>query len=185
MGIRTRTSDGCIEKAVAQLRHTASGGIANLKVARGLADGTKNAVPDTIKDAMDMCRRIGIPYLWVDAICLDQDNITKTILDSMGRIYQGAYVTLVAAAGSDSWAGLSGLGRPRSNAEGRITEDVGHVSLGLYPGPASHIMQENKWNTRAWTYQEMFLSKRLFHGGDTAELCQGDSRQRRASEHVV
>jgi len=147
-------------EGVPQLRHTANGGIDDrLKSPGGLADHWED-IPYTIKDAMVVSEEIGIPYLWVDAICLNQDDITEHQLNLMGKIYQGARVTIVAAAGRDSWAGLPGI-RPRLDHMSRIIEKVDDISFGLYIGSSQKVIKDTKWNTRAWTFQEMCLSKRL------------------------
>lgn len=75
------------DKSVEQLERTATGGIADsLKSPGGLTNRSKGAAPGTIKDAMDLCRQMRILYLRVAAICLSQDNITKEILNWMGKI---------------------------------------------------------------------------------------------------
>ncbi|KAI0110753.1 heterokaryon incompatibility protein-domain-containing protein [Nemania sp. FL0031] len=148
------------DESVPQLKHTAVGGIADrLKSSGGLSNDSL-PLPLTVKDAIELCRQMEIPYLWVDAICLDQDNIDNHVLRDMSKIYQCACVTIVAASGQDSQAGLSGI-RCRSNPEGRIVEHIGNLCLGLYMGPSQNIITDTKWVTRAWTFQEMLLSKRL------------------------
>lgn len=171
---------------VPQLRHTANGGIdGRLKSPGGLADHWED-IPHTIKDAMVVCQEIGIPYLWVDAICLNQDDMTDHHLNSMGKIYQGACVTIVAAAGRDSWAGLPGI-RPRLDQTSRITEKVGDISLGLYIGSSQKMIEDAKWNTRAWTFQELILSKRVLIFTEEEVLYECDSgvawRETVFSEH--
>lgn len=73
-------------------------------------------------------------YLWVDALCLDQDiaatdSQTLNQFDAMSEIYQSVYLTIVGAAGQDSQAGLPGI-RPGSRRVSRVTELVN----GTYPG---------------------------------------------------
>jgi hypothetical protein len=101
------------------------------------------------------------PYLWVDALCLDQDiaatdSQTLSQFDAMSEICQSAYLTIVGAAGQDSQAGLPGI-RPDSRRVSRVTELVD----GTYSGSSYQVISNTKWNTRAWTYQEMLLSKRI------------------------
>ncbi len=49
-------------------------------------------VPRTIKDAMDVSRAVGIDYLWVDSLCILQDDADDVAqyVSRMGHIYSGA-----------------------------------------------------------------------------------------------
>jgi hypothetical protein len=52
-----------------------------------------------VVDAMAVCTRLGIAYLWVDALCIVQDAAEKhQQIQNMDVIYAGAYITLVGAA---------------------------------------------------------------------------------------
>jgi hypothetical protein len=155
-------------REVRQLKYTAQDGMeTRLKSPGGLGDHW-NDIPHTIKDAMVLCERLSIPYLWVDALCLDQDSVVPNPgipkmpnqFDAMSKIYQGAYITIVGAAGQDSWAGLPGI-RPGSRQTSWANESVDGTLLGLYRGSSPQVMTNTKWNTRAWAYQEMVLSKRI------------------------
>jgi hypothetical protein len=51
-----------------------------------------NLLPKTIQDAIKVTRMLGIEYLWVDSICIVQDDskdFQKESVD-MGKIYQHA-----------------------------------------------------------------------------------------------
>ncbi|OAP58046.1 hypothetical protein AYL99_07136 [Fonsecaea erecta] len=146
-----------------QLKHTATDGMADkLKSPGSLTQSSKLKIPKTIKDAIELCRQIGIPYLWVDAICLDQDNITDDILNSMGKLYQGASVTIIAASGEHSNAGICGFSlNSKSKRPKPDTWNIDNMSVGLYSDSAQNMIQDSNWYKRAWTFQEMLLSKRL------------------------
>lgn len=60
-------------------------------------------LPRTIQEAIDVTRRIGISYLWVDRLCIIQNNDadTKKECDQMCNIYEGAFLTL-ATLGDDT-----------------------------------------------------------------------------------
>jgi len=63
-----------------------------------LAD-IKHMIPHTIKDAMTACSKLQIRYLWVDAMCIQQDSKEdkSKIIAYMDRIYAGAKLTLVVS----------------------------------------------------------------------------------------
>jgi Heterokaryon incompatibility protein (HET) len=49
-------------------------------------------LPQTIQDAIEVTRRLGIRYLWVDALCIIQDSITdkENEIRNMGLVYKNA-----------------------------------------------------------------------------------------------
>ncbi|GJC96221.1 HET domain-containing protein [Colletotrichum higginsianum IMI 349063] len=71
-------------------------------------------LPRTVADAVACCRRLGLPHLWVDALCVvqndDDDKLSE--IAAMGDIYANAYLTLTPsiAGGSDD-----GFLAPREN----------------------------------------------------------------------
>ncbi|KAF1976456.1 HET-domain-containing protein, partial [Bimuria novae-zelandiae CBS 107.79] len=57
-------------------------------------------LPATISDAIDFCRGIGIRFLWIDSICIDQESqeMKDYLIPKMDSIYLRAIVTIIAAA---------------------------------------------------------------------------------------
>lgn len=126
----------------------------------------------TIVDAIELCRRLGVRYLWVDALCILQDDPgDKAIqLKAMSHIYRCASFTIVAASGDNADAGLPGL-RPgtRSFEQEEVlvapaTDSEPALSLVTTANPklkaSVHYLEETTWNTRGWTFQERYLSNR-------------------------
>jgi len=68
-------------------------------------------IPATIRDAIALVQGVGERYLWVDALCIVQDDlVSKGVhLTQMGLIYSLATFTIIAAAGEDADAGLPGV----------------------------------------------------------------------------
>lgn len=54
---------------------------------------------------------MGLEYLWVDAMCLVQDDMEEKIvgINAMSMIYEHSYFTVIAADGSNADAGLPGV----------------------------------------------------------------------------
>jgi hypothetical protein len=76
-------------------------------------------LPDTIKDSMRLVKNLSEQYLWVDRLCIVQNDLKHKAkqIDAMGSIYAHSYCTIVAAGGNDSRYGLRGVGNgsnPRS-----------------------------------------------------------------------
>jgi hypothetical protein len=92
-------------------------------------------LPETIRDAIDFVRQFGERYLWVDALCIVQDD-TENIKDLMGKmdlIYRGAIFTIIAAAGAGAESGLPGVQPGSRNLQEYIEEINSGVRLLLLP----------------------------------------------------
>lgn len=72
-------------------------------------------LPRTLSDAMKTCIELGYQYLWIDALCIVQDNMKDKAIQvrQMDRIYRDAALCIIAAAGEDSDYGLPGVSQPR------------------------------------------------------------------------
>jgi hypothetical protein len=104
-------------------------------------------LPRTIQDAIELCRRLGERYLWIDSLCIVQDTSDKhEIMRTMETIYRGALLTLVVAAGENADDGIPGFSRRFSS------NSLGHFGSAV---------DDSIWNQRAWTYQERLLSQRM------------------------
>lgn len=68
-------------------------------------------IPQVIVDAMALCNAIGNRFLWVDSLCIVQDDLEekKRLIHGMGFVYENAYLTLFATSGQDANAGLAGI----------------------------------------------------------------------------
>lgn len=67
-----------------------------------------NALPPTIRHAIETARTLSIPYLWIDALCVLQDaNEEKaTHLSQMSEIFGSSALTIVAAAAENVYQGF-------------------------------------------------------------------------------
>lgn len=64
----------------------------------------------TVSDAIYVTREIGLRYLWVDTLCIQQDQRIDTAYQvaNMHNIFGSSHVTIVAAQGLTANAGLRG-----------------------------------------------------------------------------
>jgi hypothetical protein len=123
-------------------------------------------LPQTIRDALEISRELGIPYLWVDAFCICQGDKKDWERESsrMADIYSGSTLTIVASEGKDSSGGFFALPRQdpgrhvftavRPDAESKFLlqiEDRGGYEEGKIP----------RLHDRGWTLQESVLSRRI------------------------
>jgi hypothetical protein len=83
----------------------------------GMKDGfLAESLPTTIADAAKVVRSMGLQYLWVDALCIIQDNDADKVheISHMENIYRQATVTIIAASSSSA---KSGFLKPAMDAE--------------------------------------------------------------------
>lgn len=114
-------------------------------------------LPRTIQDAVVLMKRLGWQYLWVDALCIVQNNaeVTMDQIEQMDRIYAHSRFTIVAADGSDCDAGLPGVTTPRRKMQLIATVQGHRVAVKL--PDVRDSLKVSVWNTRGWTYQELLL----------------------------
>lgn len=65
-------------------------------------------LPHTFKEAIQLAYELGLQFLWIDALCIKQDSAKEKDeqIGSMDAIYQGAALTVFAAAGDNADSGL-------------------------------------------------------------------------------
>ncbi|KAJ4379392.1 hypothetical protein N0V86_005437 [Didymella sp. IMI 355093] len=111
-------------------------------------------------NAIHVTLQLGINFLWVDRYCIDQNDPDEKhhMISNMDQIYLNSTFTIIAAEGDGPHAGLPGVcGTPRTPQ--RIVRVKQLTLIGIES--VSQYVQNSKWNTRGWTYQEMLLSRRI------------------------
>jgi hypothetical protein len=130
-------------------------------------------LPKTFRDAVLTCRRLGIQYLWIDALCIIQDDEAdwQTQSAEMAAIYGNSKLTLAAVAAQDATQGCfladthtaHTLAWPGTAQGGAYSVHVRR----RYPHPIQWFEKDMTGLTplfdRAWFHQERFLSRRVVH----------------------
>ncbi|PQE05837.1 Heterokaryon incompatibility protein [Rutstroemia sp. NJR-2017a BVV2] len=132
--------------------------------AEGSLSEMKSNIPRTIRDAVDLVAALGERYLWVDALCIKQDDASDKArqIPLMGSIYSSAVCTIVAGSGSDAWAGLNGIGKkPIPRSPKPYQAKIGDRRLTTTQKHYQRWKNETVWLSRGWTFQERILSRRL------------------------
>ncbi len=118
------------------------------------------ALPRTIQDAITLTHGLGERYLWVDALCIVQDDAEdiQRQTAAMDAVFSGAVLTIAATAGSDADHGLPGI-RPGSRNNTRrkvpLTDKLSLVTT------VEDELFGSEWIHRGWTFQERLLSRRM------------------------
>ena len=123
------------------------------------------ALPDIIVDAIQLCSDLKERYLWVDRLCIIQDDKDSkhNQISAMDQIYGAAVFTIVGAVDATKSSGLPGVrGRPRNSHI--------HNRSRLFDGETvsmrfnfKETVENCDWNTRGWTFQERILSTRCLY----------------------
>ncbi|KAK3990487.1 heterokaryon incompatibility protein-domain-containing protein [Cladorrhinum sp. PSN332] len=136
-------------------------------------------LPTTIQDSIMLVRKLGLRYLWVDALCLLQNDLKDLEhgVSVMDQIYEQSWLTVVAAHGHDANAGLPGveIGTRFEQVPDSCEVKPGQ-SLGFMASP-DLLLKRTVYDTRAWTFQEELLSRRtLYFFGDQVVFSCRESR---------
>lgn len=137
-------------------------------------------LPRTIRDAIIVCKELGLDFLWVDSMCIPQDSPAdlERELAIMGAIYHNAYIVIAASSAQSCNEGFLDKrpfqGQPISIPFG----ENGSVNLSRQSTSDSQDSQDFKdstqpLNSRAWAYQESFMARRLlaFHSREVVWSC--------------
>ncbi|KAE8343075.1 hypothetical protein BDV24DRAFT_173444 [Aspergillus arachidicola] len=130
-------------------------------------------LPNITEDALRVTKGLGERYLWVDSLCIvqDDDQDKAKFISRMDSIYTLATVVIISSTCTDANTPLAGV-KPGSRCQEQEPFKIRDVplvqsldpSLGvkvdLRTGRAAGYLGETIWDTRAWTLQERFLASR-------------------------
>jgi len=129
-------------------------------------------LPKTFQDAITVTRLLGVPYLWLDCLCIVQDDATDWEKEAakMASIFENAVCTITAATAENCHAGLgiSALLPPATQFELPSTANPPHILRfsARRPGELGNTRDRYPWSvlhTRGWILQEIILSRRIVH----------------------
>ncbi|KAI9736769.1 MAG: hypothetical protein M1834_000973 [Cirrosporium novae-zelandiae] len=126
-------------------------------------------LPKTFHDAIIITRNLGIQYLWIDLLCIIQDDTEDWERESakMAGIYMNSIVTIAASSSSNSQSGCFSVHPSYPvvpleyySSRGRL---AGQVFLTKMRKIFDEAVNSGPLNKRAWVCQERFLSRRILH----------------------
>lgn len=141
------------------------------------------ALSKTFQEAIAITRRLGYRYLWIDSLCIIQDDEEDCLRESaaMFDIYQGSALTIAATRASDGsggcfarspqeYRGYSVRGSWENEDEPRVFfrkiinhkayDDLGKAAMwGASPWSSHPLL------SRAWALQERLLAPRVLYYG--------------------
>ena len=126
-------------------------------------NGLKNIeIPRTIADAMKIAKVTGERYLWVDSLCIVQDDSRDKLqqLPIMADIYSRAHFVIVASAGNSAEAALPGMGST-TRLRWQQVETIHGITFTTAQPSLREALRLTTWSTRGWTFQESMLASRM------------------------
>lgn len=144
------------------------------------------SLPQTVRDAILFCRGVKVKYLWVDSLCIVQDDEEEWFQESaqMRHIYSNSHFTIAAHKPKSCKSGFLGMQRYSEPSWSRYF----HTNLGqrgnskarmvatpkATPDNATYFEDERSaLEERGWTLQESILPTRILHftGNEMAWEC--------------
>lgn len=141
-------------------------------------------LPKTFQDAVHITRALGLRYLWIDSLCIIQDDKRDWEIESakMAGIYTGSYLTIAATASADSSGGFFFNRWVSDKTFGKLKVETfkgvlvsGGADITVYVRPTLNCSHRTSGDetevefdnspliTRAWACQERLLSPRTLH----------------------
>lgn len=119
--------------------------------------------PQTFQDAIWVSRSLKIRYIWIDALCIIQDNDEdwNTQSQKMASIFSNSFLTISAVASKDPHNGC--FGNPISSNLG-VVSDRHYAHLPHNPAFAT---RDFPLSNRGWALQQTLLSPRILYFGPT------------------
>ncbi|KAM5361874.1 hypothetical protein ACJZ2D_012819 [Fusarium nematophilum] len=144
------------------------------------------SLPQTFQDAIKATRHLGIRYLWIDSLCICQDDVDDWARESasMTDVYAGAHVMIAADMARESaygffkrpersYVSVDLVVSPEGTGSGTAAKspDTTISVLAFEVLSLEHVTNQRIWlelqeeplTSRAWAFQERLLPHRVLH----------------------
>lgn len=144
-----------------------------------------SSLPRTLQDAVTFCRRIKVQHLWVDQLCIVQDDEEDWLREAaqMHHVYSNSHLTVAAHKPASCKLGFLGPQEYGRDTWQRAfytrfnkSPSSGHLNK-MYIRIGFTLKESSEWNSsledRGWTLQESILPTRILHftGDEMAWEC--------------
>lgn len=130
----------------------------------------------TFRDAIEITRQLGVQFLWIDSLCIIQDDPKDWELEAskMGAVYRGSHINIAASAARDGNQGCFQKQRFSNLFSSTVRAEIKQDNASKFYAfinqkeyskafkqtiPASHLA------SRGWALQERLLAPRTLHFG--------------------
>ncbi|KAK4444445.1 heterokaryon incompatibility protein-domain-containing protein [Podospora aff. communis PSN243] len=127
------------------------------------------ALPRTIREAVMLCDRLNIRFIWIDSLCIIQDSELDSQREAlkMEAVYSLSKLTIIAAASTSCHSGLWPIDAYGEDIDLFSTQEQAfritarrHYSSGFHRSLAVSQESSDAIDKRGWAYQEDVLSSR-------------------------
>ncbi|PKK52246.1 hypothetical protein CI102_2356 [Trichoderma harzianum] len=124
-------------------------------------------LPPTFRDAVNVARNLSVRYLWIDSLCIVQDDPHDWQIESakMASIYRDAYFVLGAACGESDAQGFLHSRHWQDVVTLTPLDQGTTLALQLLPPETDedHVdtVSQEPLSKRAWCLQERYLPRRM------------------------
>lgn len=144
----------------------------NLEAHRTCIAASVDQLPRSFRDAVVVARGIGVKYLWIDSLCIVQDDAEDWEYEAkrMEQVFSAAYCTICASSAHSSAEGFLAPRAPRACVRLRVRaqrsegNDAAQRDTQVYICPAidnfSRDVEDSHLSRRGWVLQERALSRR-------------------------
>ncbi|KAK7712996.1 hypothetical protein SLS57_007557 [Botryosphaeria dothidea] len=142
-------------------------------------------LPETFKDAITVTRALGIKYLWIDSLCIIQDDLEDWEREAatMKSVYGDSFINIAASTATDGTQGC--FNKPEHFIDGFQTHIVVNGEQRVQQFRLAELYDSHTRDThlatRAWALQEKLLPPRTLHLGNRGAFW--ECRSLLASEH--
>ncbi|KAF4462790.1 TOL, partial [Fusarium albosuccineum] len=126
-----------------------------------------DTLPRTFRDAVNVTRRLGVRYLWIDSICIVQEGHLRdfeTEAKHMETVLHLAYVVIAASRTTGTSGGFLGS-RPERKFVILPTESEHSMFVCENIDNFQQEIVEGEMNKRGWVLQERALAQRTIYFG--------------------
>ncbi|CZR62703.1 uncharacterized protein PAC_12600 [Phialocephala subalpina] len=141
----------------------------------------QDTLPQTLQDAVRVVRELGLKYLWVDSLCIIQDDIEDKAIEigRMAGIYQNSSVAIMASRAKSVDDGFLHPRFPFGSAKSNMGFQLPYRSKDGQTSSVIAIEEDASMSyidplrMRGWAFQEFMLSPRILDYGQmgTTWIC--------------
>jgi hypothetical protein len=120
-------------------------------------------LPPTFRDSIILCRQLSIRYLWIDCLCIiqDDDKDWQKECEKMSDIFENSYLTISALQAQDGDGGLFHLREQPKSQPYLRAQDGTLLGLRVKEHGLEDDVYASSMGSRGWILQEKILSPAL------------------------